>query len=166
MSFFVKEKSEYIPIPEGPHRSVCSGIVSIGLQESFGATKHQLVMRFEFPDLRMFREEDGHKVNEPRYKWQFYSVTLNSKSNLRQDLERWLGRALTKDELNGFDVFTMLGRPCQIMIIHDSTGDRVKDKITSVSKLIGNGKDLKPELEIIRYKEDEVEQWEQLPNWI
>ena len=166
MSLIAKERSEYIPIPEDQHRAVCSAIVSIGLQECFGAVKPQLVMRFEFPDLRVEREENGQKINEPRTKWQFYTLSLNNKANLRQDMESWRGKGFTKEELEGFDVMTVLGHACQIQIIHDHSGDRIRDKIKSVSELPGDGEKPLPELEIIRYSDGEIDQWDLLPDWI
>ena len=166
MSLIAKEHSDYIPIPEGQYCAVCSAVVSIGMQECFGAVKPQLLMRFEFPDLRVEREESGQKINEPRTKWQFYTLSLNSKANLRQDLESWRGKGFTKKELEGFDVMKILGHPCQIQIIHDHSGDRIRDKIKSVSQLMSDAEKPLPELEIIRYSEDEIEQWDLLPEFV
>ncbi len=165
-TLIARERSDYFCIPEGRHRAVCSAIVSLGHQENFGSVKQKLVMRFEFPDLRVACEENGEKISEPRVKWIFYTVSLHSKANLRQDLERWRGRGFSKEELEGFDVMNVLGQDCHITIIHDHSGDRIRDRITSISKIIGDDENLKPELEIIRYTEVENEQWEILDDWI
>ena len=165
-TLIAREKADYIPIPEGQHRAVCSGIVSIGLQESFGSTRHQILIRFEFPDLRVDREESGATHDEPRTKWVFYTLSLHRKANLRQDLERWRGRGFTKHELEGFDVMSVLGCPCLVTIIHDHSGDRVKDKITSIGQLHGDGEAPKAELPRISYTDDNPEDWNLLPEWI
>jgi len=168
MSFTATEKSDYQPIPEGTHPAVCSALIDLGRQEAFGTIKPQLLMRFEIPDCRISREKDGQQVDEPMTKWQFYTNSLNRKANLRRDLESWRGRGFTKEELAGFDVRNIVGHACQISIIHDHSGDQVRDKIRTVSKLIADGPNPKPELAVIRYsqEEGEVEQWDLLPSWI
>lgn len=168
MSFTATEKSDYQPIPEGTHRAVCSALIDLGHQEAFGTIKPQLLMRFEFPDCRVSRERDGQEVSEPMTKWQFYTNSLNRKANLRRDLESWRGRGFTKEELAGFDVRNIVGHACQISIIHDHSGDQVRDKIRTIGKLIGDGPNPQPELTVIRYsqEEGEIEQWDILPNWI
>jgi len=161
-----REKSDYVPIPEGQHRAVCSAIVSLGNQESFGSVRHQMVMGLEFPDVRIERDEDGQKIDEPRMKWTFYTVSLHNKANLRKDLESWRGRGFTKEELEGFDVMSVLGHACLVTIIHDHSGEKVKDKITSFGKIHGDGEIPKPELPLISYTEENNEHWDLLPEWI
>jgi hypothetical protein len=162
MTLIAREKSDYTPIPEGTYHAAISAVVDLGLQDSFGATKRQLLIRYEFPDLRV--ECDG--ANEPRTKWQFYTLSLNSKSNLRRDLERVRGRGFTREELDGFDLMTILGHACEIEIIHDHSTGNPRDKIVDVGKYRGDGEKPTPELDIIRYTDGEKEQWDNLPNWI
>ncbi len=167
MTLIAKEKSAYIPIPEGTHRAVSSAVVDLGIQENpFGKPKAQLLIRYEFPDIRDEREAGDQKTDEPRIKWQFYSNSLHKESNLRKDLEGWRDKGFTKEELEGFDVMSILGHACQVTIIHDHSGDRIKDRIRTVTRLMGDADKPKPELEIIRYTKDENEQWELLPDWI
>jgi len=168
MSFTATDKSDYKPIPEGIHRAVCSALIDLGYQEAFGRIKPQLLMRFEFPDCRVNREMDGQQVSEPMIKWQFYTNSLNKKANLRRDLEGWRDRGFTKEELVGFDVGNIVGHACQISIIHDHSGDQVKDKIRTIGKFMGDDPKPQPELTIIRYskEEGEIEQWNLLPDWI
>jgi hypothetical protein len=162
-----KEQSDYTPIPEGTHSAVSSAVVSLGIQESpYGKPKWQLLIRFEFPDFRVEREVDGQKVSEPMVKWQFYTNSLHKESNLRRDLEGWRGKGFTSEELKGFDVMNILGHACQVTIIHDHSGDRVKDKIRTVGKLMGEGEKPRPELKVIRYTDVENEQWELLPEFV
>ena len=42
----------------------------------------------------------------------FYTASMHPKSNLRKDIEAWLGRALTIDEADSFDLGEWLGRGC------------------------------------------------------
>jgi hypothetical protein len=159
MSLIAKEQTDFEPIPEGTHVAVCSAVASLGLQEGYqnGKPKQQIIIRFEFP---AFREGD-----EPRVKWVFYTTSLHKDSNLRRDLEGWRDRGFTEVERKGFDIRTVLGHPCQISIIHDTTGERVKDKIRAISKFTGDGEKPKAELDLITYDETEVGQWEMLPDW-
>ena len=168
MSFTAKEKSDYKPIPEGNHRAVCSALIDLGMQDAFGAFKPQLLLRFEFPDQRVDRAKDGEQVSEPMTKYQFYTNSLNAKANLRRDLEGWRGKGFTTEELGGFDVRSILGHACQISIIHDHSGDRVKDKIRTISKLLGEGAKPLPELEVLCYSKEtgEIEQWDLLPQFV
>ena len=162
MSLIAKEQTDFEPIPEGTHVAVCSAVASLGLQEGYqnSKPKQQIIIRFEFPALR-----DGDK---PRVKWQFYTNSLNSKANLRRDLEGWRDKGFTKEELEGFDVRSVLEDPCRISIIHDHSGDRVKDKIRSINKLMGDGAKPLPELEVLRYSKEtgEIEQWDLLPKFV
>jgi hypothetical protein len=167
MTLIAKEQSDYTPIPEGTHRAVASAVVSIGLQNNpFGKPKPQLLIRYEITDIRIENEVSGQSVSEPMVKWQYYSVSLHKDANLRRDLESWRDKGFTKEELKGFDVMSVLGHACQVTIIHDHSGDQVKDKIRTVGKFTGAGEIPRPELEIIRYTDDEIEQWDLLPEFI
>ncbi len=167
MGFTTKEKSDYKPLPEGTHPAVCSALIDLGLQDAFGIPKPQLMLRFEFPTQRVNRVDNGVQTDEPMVKYQFYTNSLNKKANLRRDLEGWRDKGFTKEELDGFDVRNVVGHPCMISIIHDNSGDRVKDKIRSISKFIGDSKPA-PELEVIKYSKEEGETSQEhlLPDWI
>ena len=47
-----------------------------------------------------------------------YTLSLASMGNLKPFLESWLGRDLEGHELNGFDLSSMVGKPCQILVSH------------------------------------------------
>jgi hypothetical protein len=168
MKYTSKEKSDYKPIPEGSHRVVCSAFVDVGKQEGFGAVKPQFLLRLEFPDSRADRAVNGKPVSEPMVKWAFYTNSLNKKANLRRDLEGILGRGLTKSELENFNVPELVGKAWQVNIIHDHSGDSVKDKISSMTKLLGDAPRPLPELPIIEYSRSlgVEEQWDLLPAWV
>jgi hypothetical protein len=169
MKYTSKEKSDYKPIPEGSYRVVCSAFVDLGMQEAFGAVKPQFLLRLEFPDARVDRAVDGKPVSEPMTKWQFYTNSLNKKANLRRDLEGILARGLTKEELaDGYNTPDLVGSAWQASIIHDHSGDSVKDKVSSMNKLMAGTATPAPELPVICYSRGlKVEEhWEILPEWI
>jgi hypothetical protein len=169
MKYKSKEKSDYTPIPEGPHHVVCSAFVDVGMQEAFGAVKPQFLLRLEFPGSRFDRAVNGVQVNEPMVKWQFYTNSLNKKANLRRDLEGILARGLTKDELaDGYNTPDLVGKAWQVSIIHDNSGDSVKDKMSSMNKLMEGTAIPAPELPAILYSRGlKVEEhWDLLPEWV
>ncbi|MGE5445261.1 MAG: hypothetical protein ACM3SR_11785, partial [Ignavibacteriales bacterium] len=45
--------------------------------------------------------------------------TLTRKSKLRKIVEGILGRTLTKEEVQGFDLETLIGLDCQIVVKHE-----------------------------------------------
>jgi hypothetical protein len=169
MKYTSKEKSEYKPIPEGSHRVVCSAFIDIGMQEAFDAVKPQFLLRLEFPDSRVDRAVNGKQVSEPMVKWQFYTNSLNKKANLRRDLEGILARGLTKDELaDGYNTPDLVGKAWQVSIIHDHSVDSVKDKISSMNKLMEGTAVPAPELPLICYSRGlkAEEHWDLLPEWV
>ena len=169
MKYVSKEKNDYTPIPEGAHKVVCSAFIDLGMQEAFGATKPQFLLRLEVPDSRVDREKNGQQVSEPMVKWQFYTNSLNKKSNLRRDLEGILARGLTKDELaEGYNAPDLVGKAWQVSIIHDHSGESVKDKISSMNKLMAGTAIPAPELPVIYYSRGlkVEEQWDLLPEWV
>jgi hypothetical protein len=69
---------------------------------------------WELPDETI--EIDGEQ--KPRAISKEYTLSLGEKANLRKELEAWRGKAFSKEELDGFDLKNVLGKPCQIQIIH------------------------------------------------
>ena len=60
---------------------------------------------------------------------------LNEKSNLRVDIKKILGRDLTAQELEGYDVETLLGRSVRLMVDHEVDGDKTYDQITNLKAM-------------------------------
>ena len=73
-------------------------------------------INFELPNLtKEFKPGEGQK---PFSIGKEYTLSLSSKSNLYKDLVSWRGKPFTEEELEGFDLSKLLGKPCQIQIIH------------------------------------------------
>lgn len=105
---------DYELAPVGVYRAVCSRLLNMGIQETNYGEKHQIHLAFEIDE----NMADGR----PFMMMQNYTVSLNSKSRLRKDLEAWRGRAFTGEELQGFDLKTVLGKPLQISVVHSEDG--------------------------------------------
>lgn len=129
MSLLAKnEGGEHIVVPAGTHVARCYGIVDLGTQysEKFGNWSHKVLFQWELPNEQM---DDGRPLAISKK----YSLSLNEKSNLRHDLESWLGRSITaKEEKEGFALGSMLGVPCLLSVIHAESNGKTYANIAGV----------------------------------
>lgn len=164
---------DFKPIPAGAHLAICTMVADVGMQEGFsGRPQRKVYLRFEVPDERVEFERDGQKVEGPAIIGKMYTLSLSEKANLRRDLENWRGRPFTPDELKGFDITKLLGKPCQVSITHDAKDGKV---YANINGIMGLSKDqrpraatLKPENDIVEYSVEDHQQasFEKLPKWI
>jgi hypothetical protein len=47
-----------------------------------------------------------------------FGLSLSEQSHLRPFLEAWRGQKFTDEQLEGFDLEVLIGKPCQLQIIH------------------------------------------------
>lgn len=64
-----------------------------------------------------------------------YTASLGEKANLRKDLESWRGRPFTSEELGGFNVKNILGKPCLLNLIEVQGQKGAKVVIAAISSL-------------------------------
>lgn len=126
-------------INAGNHVAICYSIVHIGthMKSYLGSDEkpvNEVTITFELPNKR--KEFDG--VEKPMVIGKTYTLTLDERGNLRKDLQSWLGRNLTDDEVaDGFDLAQMLGKSCLLNIIHGmSKKNTAFAKISNVSPLV------------------------------
>ena len=105
---------DYELAPVGVYRAVCTRLLNMGIQETNYGDKHQIHLAFEI--------DENMADDRPFLMMQNYTVSLNQKARLRKDLEAWRGRAFTGEELQGFDLKTVLGKPLQISVVHSEDG--------------------------------------------
>jgi hypothetical protein len=110
------------PIPEGTYVAVCLRVIDLGTQVTTfqGADKLQrkVLVTWEIPEVRV--EFDGQEG--PALIMKRYTASLSDRANLRKDLEAWRGRRFTDEELKGFDLSALLGKACQVQVIHSTDG--------------------------------------------
>ena len=163
---------DFTPVPEGTHLAICNMVVDLGLQDTTfqgkPTVKHQCFVRWELPHERIeWTDKDGTPKNGPMSIGKTYTLSLSEKANLRKDLQAWRGKAFTPDELEGFDVFKLLGVGCQVTVVH-----AVKDGKTyaNVQNLAGWPKGVpKPqttENPVLRYSDTEPKDYDKLPQWV
>jgi hypothetical protein len=164
---------DFKKVPPGAHFAICNMVVDCGLQEGFQKKpQHKIYLRWEVPDERVSYEKDGATIEGPCSIGRFYTLSLSEKANLRKDLENWRGRSFTADELKGFDLESVLGKPCQIMVTHDSDSGKTYANITGVMGVSKDQKErakaTKPENEPLSFSLASPDQrvFEKLPNWI
>jgi hypothetical protein len=161
MPIILKEQSE-VQISPGTYIARCFRIVDAGTQpsEMYGE-KRKLIISWELPTERI--QLDG--VDMPLSIGRIYSFSLNSKANLRKDLEAWRGRPFTKDELAGFELAKVLGTACQVNVTLNDKGKAVVSGIVGVPKGIQVPEMHNPKLEY-SFEEGKNAAFATLPEWI
>lgn len=122
MSTTVKAKGDFAQVDAGTHTAYCYAVIDIGHQESMYQGKRnvkpQVILCFEFPSERV--NIDGE--DKPMIMSTFYTASLSTKANLRGDLEAWRGRAFTPQELDGFELKNVIGKPVTVSVFHNESG--------------------------------------------
>lgn len=147
MPLIIQEDPNKYPLPpEGLHKAVCVDVVDLGELDTKFGSKHKLSIIFELED----EDEEGRRfIVGKRYTW-----SLNEKSNLRKDLERWLGKKYRSEELlAGIDLEEFLGLNATIFIAHNQGEERTYANIETILPANGKGAEkhsLSPSQEYIR----------------
>lgn len=139
MSFIVKESgggTEFASAPAGAHVARCYRIVDLGTQEKVwqGNVKKvkQVMISWELPDALI---PDGKLAGQPFSVSERFTASLSEKSRLRAVLESWRGRKFTAEELEGFDLQNILGKPCFINLVQAEKGGKTYSNIASIMPL-------------------------------
>ncbi|MET0462381.1 MAG: phage replication initiation protein, NGO0469 family, partial [Chitinophagaceae bacterium] len=150
---------DFKKVPPGAHFAICNMVVDCGLQEGFsGKPQHKVYLRWEVPDERVSYEKDGQSIEGPCSIGCLYTLSLSEKANLRKTLENWRGKPFTADELAGFDITTVLGKACQIMVTHETKANKTYANVTGVMGISKDQRDraknAKPENTLLAYSLD------------
>ena len=128
-------------IPEGVYGARCFAIYDLGTQAETwqGEEKqmHKVLFMWEIPELRITVKDKttGEEKDLPRAISNRYTLSLGDKAKMRAHLESWRGKAFTNAELEGFDLKNILGKACQLQVIHNESGGKTYANITSVMAL-------------------------------
>ena len=155
------------PIPEGVHIARCCGLVDLGMQysEKFDKSSHKAIIMWELVDEKYVNDEGEEKC---RTMSKEYTLSLHEKSALTKVLEAWRGAKFTEEELAGFDLNKILGKPCQIQVIHTVKGDNTYSNIAAIMAL-PKGMKVDAPTETLVYDLDDAKAVENivlLPEWI
>lgn len=122
MSLTASEKSgaDFEITPAGQYVGRCFKIIDMGTQTTTGMygvkDQHKVMVSWELLDGPKMQDGRPFSVS------QFYTVSLHEKAKLRADLEAWRGRKFSTEELEGFDIGSVLGAYCMLQVVHDETG--------------------------------------------
>lgn len=162
-------KTSNIPILEaGTYPARCIGIIDTGEQwnEMAGKSRREILFLFELPTELV--EIDGEQ--KPRYMSQTYTMSMNEKAKMRIALETWRGKAFTEEELRGFDLTSVVDKPCMLTVVQkQSKNGKTYANISGIAKLI-KGMTIPDAMSTLTVFDldapDALEKLETLPEWI
>ena len=107
--------------PAGVHPARCYRVIDLGTQttEWQGEKKsaHKVMLTWEL--LGDDRMSDGRPFSISKR----FTLSTHEKGVLRPFLESWRGRPFSQDEINRFDITTVVGASCLLNITHDAGKD-------------------------------------------
>jgi len=116
--------------PVGSHIARCIKIIDLGTQkgewQGEANFKHKIIIAWELPNELM---SEGEFKGKPFSVSKFYTASLGEKASLRKDLANWRGRDFSEQELLGFDLKNILGKPCMVSV---TLSDKGKARVSGV----------------------------------
>src|SRR3990167_7229745 len=166
-----KSEKIFVLAPAGTHMARCYYFLHIGtnLDQYMGEPKefNKIRLTFELPEeTKVFKEERGP---EPIVISQEYTLSLGEKANLRKLVEGILGKTLTENEADTFDLESLVGEPCLLTIKHKtSKAGNERAEIASAAPLMKGQKCPKQvnASKILTYTNWSQELFETLPNFL
>lgn len=161
-----KCKPSVPPMEPDVYMAVCTMVIDVGQQysERYKNVSNQILLAFDIPDVTI--EVDG--VNKPRQISKRYTYSTNMKGNLYKLLCSWLNKKFSEDELGELDLFSLLGRGCQVQVTLKEDGKH--NDIANVMALPRGMKTPESANPYLSYDIDEDgfagEKWDALPEWV
>jgi hypothetical protein len=157
MAFIVKEDSskrggKFTPHPAGVQAAVLIDIHDAGMVENKAWGKTEPKVDFYWYAGETKTLDDGRVF--PLLVKKQYTVSLADKAWLRKDLESWLARKLTDEEIKkGFDIEQLLGTACLLNVVHNEKGENVYANVNGVMPIIKGMETPTPPKDYIRMKD-------------
>lgn len=137
------EKQERELIPAGSHPAYLYRVVYLGTQtkvfEGKETQQQKIWVDFELPKQLVEYEDKDTKEKKTfvRTVGAEYTLSLAEKGKLLPFIEGWIGRSLNEEELQGFDICSLLGNPAFVSITHDKAKNgNTYANISSVSPIM------------------------------
>lgn len=115
----------------------CYGVIITGttFNQTFGNTQTKVTFLWELPSVVINYEKDGETVTAPKSMSKSFTLSMNERATLRKNLESWIDRSFTEDELrDGIDISKFCGTPCRLAIGQGQKQDG--SKYNSVDKVV------------------------------
>ena len=116
-----RAKPKTPPVEPGVYMAVCVGVIDLGEQysEKFKSYSNKVKFVWALPSETI--EIDG-KTEERQLSKEF-TFSVSKKGGLRTFLESWNSKTYSDDEFAELDVFDQLGKPCQLQVMLNDTGE-------------------------------------------
>lgn len=163
------EGGGYKPIEEGTYLALCYGLIDMGdvYSEQYDKCSPKFMILWELAGAGTIAI-DGREFNRTVSKT--YSKSLGTKSNLRKDLRAWRGREFTEEELMKFNMANILGAPCQIQIINQTSNGKTYSNIAAIMNLPKGMPKPEATQAIIQWDFEDYkigdDAWNMIPEWI
>ena len=97
----------------------CYGVIITGttFNQRFGNTQTKVTFLWELPSELINYEKDGQTITAPKVISKSFTLSMNERATLRKNLESWIDRAFTPEELKqGVDISKFAGTACRLAI--------------------------------------------------
>ena len=123
MSLKVKDraKPKLPPVESGVYIAICVGVLDLGEQYSEKFKNYRNEVQFIWELCGETVEVDGEQ--KPRQLSRTFSVAASKKSNLRGFISGWNGVQYSDDQFSDLDLFTQVGKACQLNVVLNDTGE-------------------------------------------
>jgi hypothetical protein len=158
---------DFEPVPAGTHFAICTRVIYLGIQpiEYQGELKEQpkVWLQFEVPEFQIEYKKGDQIIKGPATIGREFTLNIGAKSNLGPFLENWRGKGFDEKELAGFDISSLLGKVCNLGVIHETKKGKTYANISSAGSLMKIQKDAiaagtldpKPKSELLVFNADE-----------
>lgn len=161
-------RSHVEPLEAGTYPARCVQLIDLGIQYNPLSDKNQrqVMLVWELPTETI--TIDGEE--KPRTISDTYTLSLNEKAKLYSALVGWRGKAFTDEELKGFDLQSVLNKPCILtLIVKESKNGNMYNRVKGVSKTMKGMSVPEATTSIFAFDldaPDALEQMKSLPEWI
>lgn len=166
----VGNSEEFELVPAGVYLARCYKMVDIGTQQITSAKFGTKDVRQVIIYWELLQDDDGEAVFMKDGKRVFsisktYTLSMHKKANLRADLDAWRGKPFTDAEAADFDVAKLLGVPCKIQVVHNTSGDKV---YANVGSIMTTKKKVEGVNSVVEFSIDspDMKVFEELPQWL
>ena len=161
-----KVKPAVPPLEPGVYMAVCVVVADLGDQysEKYKKSSRKVVFSFDIPSETI--EIDGEQ--KPRQLSKRCTFSVSNKGTLNKMLNAWMNANMSEQELGELDLFSLIGRGCQIRVTvsEDGAHNNIEDVMALPKGMPAPQSDTAP----ITYDIDEDgftgEKWDALPTWM
>ena len=166
MALKVKDraKPKIPPVEPGVYTAICVGVLDLGEQYSEKFKNYRNEVQFVWELCGETVEVDGEQ--KPRQLSRTFSVAASKKSNLRGFISGWNGVQYSDDQFSDLDLFTQVGKACQLNVVLNDTGEyaNVDSAIPLPKGMLAPVTDTAPILWNMDEWDDKA--FEALPDWV